>query len=139
MRRSLFYLFFLTLLACTEAEQDENEVRLLSGQWQLSNISGGLTGSSTDFNPGELKWNINLFASVVSVSSNLDENDPKRGQFPLANGVYSFDLIQQEEELRYTYDFIVEGERLGTLSWRQNRLRLDAGTAADGLLYVFSR
>ena len=139
MKRSFLYLLFFTLLACTEAEQDENEVRLLSGQWQLSTLTGSIVGSGSDFTPGELNWNINLFASVVSVSSNLDEGDPKRSQFPLEIGVHTFDLVQQEEELRYTYDFIVEGERLGTLSWRQGQLRLDTGLASDGFLYIFRR
>lgn len=139
MRRPLLYLFLLTLLACTEAKQDEDEVRLLSGQWQLSTLTGSNVGSGSDFDRGDLDWNINLFASVVSVSSNLDESDPKRAQFPLDIGVHSFDLVQQEEELRYTYDFIVEGENLGTLSWRQGQLRLDTGLASDGFLYIFRR
>ena len=134
-----FLVLFLFVTACTEPELEADEVRLLSGEWTLENVSGGLLGTNAEVDSGVAKWNLNLFNNTLSVTTNLTTDDPDRGLLYFEEGVYSFVLEEIEGPFLYTYTFTVEGRNEGTLSLRQGKLEFDSGLAVDKLLYRFRR
>ena len=139
MKYVLILFASLVLLSCAEAPLDETETRLLSGRWELENVEGGLQGIDLTFEPDEIVLNLNLFNNTLSLSSMLSEDDPRRTYQPFDTGHYSFELLEQEGSFLYTYDLILEGQQLGTLSIRVGKLELDMGLAADDYVFIFGR
>lgn len=134
-----FLVVFLFVTACTDPELEADEVRLLSGEWTLENVSGGLLGTNAEVDSGVAHWNLNLFNNTLSVTTDLALDDPDRGLLYFEEGVYSFELEEIEGPFLYTYTFTVDGRNEGTLSLRQGKLEFDSGLAVDKLLYRFRR
>lgn len=140
IRTSLKYIVvFLLITACTDPELEADEVRLLSGQWTLENVSGGLLGTNAEVETGVANWNINLFNNTLSVTTDLAHEDPNRALLYFDEGVYGFELEEIDGPFLYTYTFTVDGRNEGTLAIRQGKLEFDSGLAVDKLLYRFRR
>lgn len=133
------FVVFLFFTACTDPELEADEVRLLSGEWTLENVSGGLLGTNAEVNAGVANWNLNLFNNTLSVTSDLPHDDPDRALLYFEEGVYTFELEELDGPFLYTYTFTVDGRNEGTLSLRQGKLEFDSGLAVDKLLYRFRR
>jgi hypothetical protein len=130
---------FFFIAACAEPELEADEVRLLSGQWTLENVSGGLLGTNAEVESGVAHWNLNLFNNTLSVTTQLAQDDPDRALLYFEEGVYSFGLEEIEGPFLNTYTFTVDDRIEGTLSLRQGKLEFDSGLAVDKLLYRFRR
>ena len=139
MKKLIPFLFSLLLLGCAEATLDETEVRVVSGRWELINVNGGIEEINVDFEPGEIVLNLNVFNNTLSLSCFLEDSDSKKEHLPFEQGVYVFELLEQNGEFLYTYDFFLEGENLGVLAIRAGKLELDFGPVAEGSLFTFER
>ena len=102
------FVVFLFFTACTDPELEADEVRLLSGEWMLENVSGGLLGTNAEVNAGVANWNLNLFNNTLSVTTDLPPDDPDRALLYFEEGVYTFELEELDGPFLYTYTFAVE-------------------------------
>lgn len=107
----------------------------IEGTWHMSRVSGGLAGIDLTYNSGEVVWDFKENSSILLVTNTLDTNDVKFAYAKLATGQYSY--ATQSANGQNT--LFVDGNAIGVYSIAQDKLLLDDGVAADGMLTEFKR
>ncbi|MFS4456982.1 hypothetical protein [Maribacter sp. 2304DJ31-5] len=137
MKATAFVLLFvLTLLGCTDTDGTK-DADILSGTWQVQNISGGFAGIDDDYTSGVITW---TFASVTSKLTVVNTNDPTTAIYDgLPTGTYDYAilLVQNEHYLE------IDGQEFSGISFLDGQLLLDqnnrsTGSGADGFVLRFN-
>ncbi|RZJ28040.1 MAG: hypothetical protein EOO48_10665 [Flavobacterium sp.] len=87
----LLTVFFIAVLlnACSSNNNDSNDQpQSIVGAWRLTNVSGGITGMSDNFDDGSITWTFNDNGTVDVWNTNTD--DTKTDLFETGNYSYGF-------------------------------------------------
>ncbi len=153
--RSLFkygYLLLLALLvAACISDTDDNANNTpqdpLNGFWNLSNLSGGFAGININYQPGDVVWNFNTDAMVITVENNVDITGPESAFLPMQNGNYSYSITEMGGNSFLSIDGVqvFENGEFGKIEFSiEGDLIIDqhqssAGEAADVYVLSFAR
>lgn len=132
----------ITLTSCSIESDNNSETNIpeiIRIEWHLTNVTGGVSGLSNDFELNDIIWTFNEEYGALSVSNNNSDNTLEDG---LDSGTYSFEITIQDNE-----EFLLVNDNeygLLTIYPSDNEMTIDqnitmSGDAADGYLYTFRR
>ena len=107
----------------------------IEGTWHMSRVSGGLAGIDFTYNSGEVMWVFKENSDLLFVTNAIDTNDIKYNYAKLASGQYSYSTQSANGQ----NILFLDGMELGIYTISNNKLFIDDGVAADGLLTEFER
>jgi hypothetical protein len=129
---SLLFLVSVFMISCEDSSITENTIE---GTWNVTEIIGGFA-QSKNYEVGTFTWTFNLEEKTVSI---INISQPFNSLLTPSftndqGGVYSF-TIENENNI----DYLVVGDRKGTIALNGNNLTIDYGIAFDDIAYVFKR
>ncbi len=129
-------LCFITLTACSNSDNEPKD-DILSGIWNVQNISGGFVGMNQDFEEETITWTFNASDSKLTVVNNNVLVDVIYDG--LDSGSYPYSIIEVDDE-----SFLeINGQEFAGISFANSQLLLDqnkmsTGTGADGFVLLFN-
>jgi len=135
MKFKILFFFAIISSLTTSCDDDSIPENGMIGTWKLKNVTGGLQGTSIDYNAGDVYWIFNLTNGTLNVQNNILTTGPENIYSGLATGTYPF-KIENENDIKILF---VSGNRRGVISFKNSNLLIDDGLAADGLLTTFIR
>lgn len=129
---SLLFLVSVFMISCEDNSISENTIE---GTWNVTEIIGGFA-QSKNYEEGTFTWTFNLETKTVTI---INVSQPANPSITPSftndqGGVYSF-TIENENNI----DYLVVGDRKGTIALNGNNLTVDYGIAFDDIAYVFER
>lgn len=129
-------LCFITLTACSNSDNEPKD-DILSGVWNVKNISGGFVGMNQTFENETITWTFNSADSKLNVvNDNILVDVIYDG---LDTGSYSYSIIKIDDE-----SFLeINGQEFAGISFTNGQLQLDqnkisTGSGADGFVLLFT-
>ncbi|TRX61860.1 hypothetical protein FNH22_03535 [Fulvivirga sp. M361] len=139
MKSTIFTLIIAFVIGlftgCGQDDDPTTQAQTINGTWNLSNVSGGLTGINIDYNVGEVSWVFNENTKVLIIENNIESTGPEDIYAGLESGTYDY-KIQHEDDHQVLY---IDGAERGILKIEDNILKIDDGVAVDGFLTEFER
>ncbi|PWL38820.1 hypothetical protein DKG77_11300 [Flagellimonas aquimarina] len=128
-------LCFIALTACSNTDNESKE-DILSGVWNVQNISGGFVGMDQDFEEETITWTFNADNSTLTVVNNNVLVDVIYDG--LDTGSYPYTIIEVDNE-RFLE---IDGQEFGGILFTNGQLLLDqnkisTGSGADGFILLF--
>ncbi|MGC4041354.1 MAG: hypothetical protein QM710_11380 [Flavobacterium sp.] len=114
----------------TSCSSDSNSARssIVDGQWKLTNVSGSIIGSSSDFEPGMITWDFNPTTQTVTVvNNNTDEN--KTDIFE--TGIYNYQIVANDNPELCSQVIKIDNIEMGCFNIVEGKLKIDQAFA-DG-------
>jgi len=112
-----------------QSDDDLNDLtdnlKILSDSWTLTSIQGGATNINYNFEQGDIVWNFNGEANILSVVNNYNGDVAYNG---LQTGDYSFSIIQFDAILLIEID----NESFGTYYIEDNTLIINLNGSTSG-------
>lgn len=137
MKQALFTLIiFLFLTTCTNTD-NSMKTDILSGTWNVVNISGGFVGINDDYDSGIITW------TFVAANSKLlvENNNGLAGTIydGIPTGEYDYEILIQENE---TF-LVINSQEFAGIIISDGQLVLDqnkmsTGSGADGFILRFN-
>ncbi len=125
---------FSLMSSCSNDDENE-QVATVNGVWNLKNISGGIAGVNIDYKEGDVIWDFNVDADLLTVENNIMTTGPEDIYAGLESGTYAIDIVQNGETMTLFIDEI----KRGILILSENNLIIDDDIAADGFITEFER
>ncbi|MCM4171799.1 hypothetical protein DHD32_09915 [Arenibacter sp. TNZ] len=124
------------LIGCTN-ENTHGDEDLVSGNWNLINVSGGFVGVDDDFAKGEIVWKFDAKAETLIVVNNDESSSIFNG---LSSGNYNYSLLKEKDK----YYLLVNDKEMGGILFTEAKLILDqnnttSGSGADGFVLVLEK
>ncbi|MCL6265846.1 hypothetical protein [Flagellimonas myxillae] len=136
MKHLLFVVLFgIVLFGCSNSQTGE-KTDILSGAWQITNISGGFAGINDDYEPSTIVWSFNATTSQVLVTNNNTQDGILYDG--LSSGSYPYSLLINEGK-----QFLeIDGQEFAGINRTNVALVLDqnqttSGSGADGFVLRF--
>ena len=126
MKTALFMLsvFLLTSVAgCDSESHDTTNDYGITGQWNLTHVSGGIDGRDLVFDPGVIIWTFNEETGMVNIVNNSGN-----GLSVFQTGTYSFLIEETDGYLTIS----VNGMQFGNIDISANQINIDQNVA-DGI------
>lgn len=107
----------------------------IQGKWNVTQITGGLT-PPTNYEIGTFTWDFNLENKTITI---INTSRPFNGlDLPSftnnQGGTYAFEIVTENN-----IDYLVVGNRKGSINFIEKGLMVDYGIAFDDIAYVFRR
>lgn len=125
----LSLLFVTSLTGCFSDHNDYNHNYGLVGQWNLTHISGGVSGMNISFEPGVILWAFDEDNKMVTIV-NTSEN----GYSSFESGTYSYSVERVGGNISITIDAVT----FGNVEIFQNEIHLDQ-TIVDGIFLELTK
>ncbi|MBD0824097.1 hypothetical protein [Aestuariibaculum marinum] len=144
MKQQIYILLIacLTLTNCSIASDsniDSNLPNIVSIEWHLTNVFGGLAGVDNNFELNEIIWIFNEEYGSLTITNTNNDDTIEDG---FDSGVYSFSVTEQDSN----QFLFVNNAEFGNLiiNNSENEMVIDqnitvSGEAADGYIYTFER
>ena len=132
MKTTMFILslFFLaTVVGCSSDHDDSIDNYGLEGQWNLTHISGGVSGMNISFDPGFILWTFDEDTKMVTVVNNA-----VNGYSAFESGTYPYTIEHAGGNVSITID----GVTFESIQIFQNTLHFDQ-TIVDGIFLELTR
>ena len=129
----LIAFFGLTTSCDNDDDNGPNNETTIAGTWDLRNISGGIAGVNTNFEPGLIQWNFNAETFILTVQNNNSNEEVLYDG--LESGTYSYELTEIEGEKHV----MVEDSDFGSYMISGDGLIIDQNMGADGYVFTFER
>ncbi len=135
---ALVFVGFLTLVGCSTTDNaPAPKEDILSGSWEVQNISGGFAGINDDYEAGIITWTFTTPTSKLEIINNND----KAGIIydGLVSGEYDYSILTVSNK-QYLE---INGQEFAGISISNGQLLLDqnqisTGTGADGFQLLFT-
>lgn len=127
---TILIICFITLSACSDS-YDDPKVDILSGVWNVQNISGGLVGMDQDFESGTITWTFNTATSSVTVVNNNVLADVIYDG--LNSGTYPYSILEVEDQ----NFLVIDDQEFAGISFANellflNQNEMSTSSGADG-------
>lgn len=129
-------LCFITLTACSNSDNESKE-DILSGVWNVQNISGGFVGMNQTFETATITWTFNTSDSRLTVVNNNVLVDVIYDG--LDSGLYLYSIVEVDDE-----SFLeINGQEFAGISFTNGQLilnqnKISTGSGADGFIISFA-
>ena len=105
--------------------------------WNLTKVSGGISGVDIDYNIGTIIWSFDEINTMLTVTNSNTDDSLEDG---LESGTYPYSVIDNGHDLFLSINSI----EFGKLTISENQLEIDqnittSGTGADGYVYTFQK
>ncbi|HKK11707.1 MAG TPA: hypothetical protein VJ945_02675 [Flavobacteriaceae bacterium] len=130
MKSKLFILSIFALTFVVGCFSDHNDTNYgIEGQWNLTHVSGGLSGMDMSYDPGVIIWTFDENTGMVTIVNNSED-----GFSSFQSGTYPFQIDDQGDHMGITID----GLSFGSIEISQNQLNIDQ-RVADGVLLELTK
>ncbi|NNC71086.1 MAG: hypothetical protein HKN90_09725 [Flavobacteriaceae bacterium] len=134
MKKFLLFIFMVGILSCT-SDGDGGDITQGVGPWNLVNIKGGVNGSDTDVDRGQITWVFNDLNGKLFVTNNIGGiptgvDDGEHDFRVESSGNEDFLIIDDEEYAAMT---------LSTTTLTLNQNITSTGSASDKYILRFVR
>jgi|GEM_PF-793870 len=143
--KTLKLLGLIALFALAGCNDDDNDyvpiytpptTEDIDGAWELSNVSGGIIGTSDDFLPGEVTWVFNEENQTVEVFNNNTDDD-KVDFFD--SGTYDYEVVNNQATPELCgFNFAIDGINLGCFTVTETQFTMSM-VEADGHMITLKR
>ena len=136
MKRLIPILIF-SLCLCFNCSTDEINAPFqtsnIDGEWELTNVTGGLQGVDINYSPGEVKWDFDTSTSTLTVTNLIISTCPEDIYSGHDTGVYNFNIVSANG----IDTLYIDSVERGVITISNNMLQIDDGLATDGFLTTF--
>lgn len=131
----LFLLLIVTLTSCSNDDTPIliNDPNSEESSWTMTNIYGGFAGIDDDYESGEIIWNFDKEAQVLTVDNSIGDDAPITSG--LDSGNYDYH-VESEEEIDYLF---IDGYNSGEYTVDSDTLIIDQDAGADGFRFTLER
>lgn len=132
--KSLFVIVLATFFISCEDDNNLTETTI-AGKWNVIQTIGGAF-QPRDYEKGSFTWEFNMTQKAVTIvnGTNIDDSLTPPSFINNRGGTYSFEIVEEND-----VNFLVVGNRKGSIKLENNKLTLDYGVAVDDIGYVFER
>ncbi len=88
----LFILGLIIFSSCNDDNSNQSEI--LSGIWNLENVSGGFPGADIDYENGIVKWEFIPESQNLIVTNSVINNSSQSVYLPIQSGNYNYSLTE---------------------------------------------
>ena len=128
----------VSIISCSDDDDNVSQKETLNGNWNLINISGGFAGINDTLPEGLVTWSFDGQDSTLTIDNNCAQADLFCGH---ASGAYKYSTI----EINNKFFLSINNNEVGqykifnnnTLIIDQNNTQSSSGT--DGFLFRFER
>ena len=125
----LSLLFVTSLTGCFSDHYDSNDNYGLEGPWNLTHISGGVSGMNISFEPGVILWTFDEDNKMVTIVNTSED-----GYSAFESGTYSYSVERVGGNISITIDAMT----FGSVEIFQNEVHLDQ-TMVDGIFLELTK
>ncbi|MGM5469371.1 hypothetical protein ACS386_03760 [Flavobacteriaceae bacterium LMO-SS05] len=132
MKPILFMLSVLLLTSvtsCHTKDDDSNADYSLEGSWNLSHVSGGISGVDLSFDPGIILWTFNENTGMLTVVNNSES-----GFSMFQSGTYTYSIEDTPDYKALN----INGMPYGSIDMSQNQIHIDQ-RVADGFFLKLTK
>lgn len=136
MEKLIITLLSVLIISSCSNSDNESKEDILTGVWNVQNISGGFVGMDQDFETATITWTFNASDSKLTVVNNNVLVDVIYDG--LDSGSYPYSIIEVDDE-----SFLeINGQEFAGISITNGQLILDqnkisTGSGADGFILLF--
>lgn len=136
MEKLIITLLSVLIISSCSNSDNESKEDILTGVWNVQNISGGFVGMDQDFETATITWTFNASDSKLTVVNNNVLVDVIYDG--LDSGSYPYSIIEVDDE-----SFLeINGQEFAGISITNGQLVLDqnkisTGSGADGFILLF--
>lgn len=135
-------IILINVTSCSLSDDSNNNepVIITINEWNMINVTGGVSGVDHDFQIGDIVWVFDNNNSILNINNNNENADLEDG---LDSGNYNLFFHEHNEDLF----LIVEGVEFGEIKisgddnddMTIDQNSLSTGTGSDGYVYTFKR
>ena len=127
---------FVIFSGCGESDNSSDTPLTINGEWNLTNVSGGIAGINDNFSAGTITWTFDSTTNTVEVINN-NTNSNLESMLVSGNYEYSLEANATNPEL-CAYNFVIDEVNFGCYSLTQNQLTFGQ-IEADGYMITLVR
>jgi len=134
MKKFLLFVSIISLLSCN-SDSDGGDITRGVGPWNLVNIQGGINGTDTDIDPGQITWVFNDLNFTLLVTNNI-------GGIPtgIDDGEHDWRIeTSGNEEFLIIDDVEYAAMTLSSNTLTLNQNITSTGSASDKYILLFRR
>ncbi len=111
------------------------EQESIQGSWNLKKVSGGLMGTSIDYDKGLVEWSFDTTTNRLTIINTILTTGTEDIYAGLDSGTYDYEIRLEEN----TITLFVNDTKQGALILSESALKIDNDIATDGLIKEFER
>jgi|GEM_PF-4243826 len=130
------FIFLLSTFFFFSCEENNSEIKnTLDRKWNVTQIIDGMS-QPKDYKKGDFTWTFDSGNKTIFIQNNVDIFNARDLPSFTNNqgGTYSFEILKENNT-----NYLIVGNREGTIKFNENVLTIDFGIAFDDVAYVFKR
>ena len=122
----------VSVFSCENSIENTNTIK---GKWNVTQIIGGFA-QPKNYEEGSFTWNFNFNENTITIANTSEVFNTRDAPTFTNNqgGIYPFKITKENE-----IDYLIVGDRKGTIKLTDNELIIDFGIAFDDIAYIFKR